>query len=218
MSEQTRQPDLLKTIEQEMDSDIHPFLKKILDNIKPISWVVGGIIAVAAVYSAVTSYQDRQAAKSASQLGAIITQSDQSAKITQLEAFALSAPGSLRVAVQLELAKIYTEANNYAQAAKAWQAVAGSDLPEMRSIARFGEAQSYIFQREYAKAVDLLTALKQDAIDEYQTAISNALAFAAEKAGQTELALAEYQSLKTTDPSNSSYLDYKIAMLKPKNS
>lgn len=218
MSEKSGQPDLLRTIEQEMDSDLHPFLKKILDNIKPISWAIVGIIAVAATYTAVTSYQDRQTTKAVSQLGNILMLTDQNAKSEQLEAFALSAPGNLRIAAQLELAKVYGDAKNYAQAAKAWQAVAKSGGAEMRTIATFGEAQNYIFQGEYAKAVDLLTGLKQDAIDEYQVVISTTLAFAAEKSGQTELALAEYQSLKTTDSANISYLDYKIAQLTPKKS
>jgi hypothetical protein len=66
-----------------MDSDIHPFLKKILDNIKRLAWS-WRIIAAAAVYSGVTAYQESQRNKAVSQLGAIIIQIDPAARAQQL--------------------------------------------------------------------------------------------------------------------------------------
>lgn len=216
MDDKTGQIDILKTIEQEMDSDIHPFLKKILDNIKPIGLVVGGIIAAAAVYSGVTAYQESQRNKAVSQLGAIIIQIDPAARAQQLEDFAKTAPADLRVAAQLELAKTHMEAKAYDKAASAWQSVAASGVPDMHIVAGLGEAKSLMMQGDYGKAADLLTTLKQDASDEYQLVISGTLAFAAEKAGRVEAAVAEYEALKSKGDGNTAYLDYKIGVLKSK--
>lgn len=216
MEDKTGQLDILKTIEQEMDSDIHPFLKKILDNIRPIGWAVGGIIAAAAIYSGVTSYQEAQRAKAVSQLGSIIVQADAGSRVQRLEEFAKTAPADLRVAAQLELAKTQMDAKEYDKAASAWRAVADSGVADMRIIAGLGEAKNYMMKGDHAKAVDLLTALKQNASDEYLPMISSALAFAAEKAGRIDAAIAEYESLKAKGDTNTAYLDYKIAALKAK--
>jgi hypothetical protein len=50
-----------------------------------------------------------------------------------------------------------------------------------------------------------------------RSAISANLAFAAEKAGQTDLAISEYEALKSKDSGNEAFLDYKIGTLKPKS-
>ncbi len=217
MEDKTGQMDILKTIEQEMDSDIHPFLKKILDNIKPIGWAVGGIIAAVALYSGVTSYQEAQRAKAVSQLGSIIIQADPATRVQRLEEFAKTAPADLRVAAQLELAKNHMDAKDHDKAASAWQAVGASGVADMRVIAGLGEAKSQMMKGDHAKAVDLLTALKQNASDEYLPMISSSLAFAAEKAGRADVALAEYEALKAKGDSNTAYLDYKINTLKAKS-
>lgn len=216
MEDKTGQIDILKTIEQEMDSDIHPFLKKILDNIKPLAWAVGGIIAAAAVYSGVTSYQEAQRAKAVSQLGGILIQAESADRTQRLEEFAATAPADLRVAARLELAKVYMDTKDFDKAANAWRAVGGSDVSDMRIVAGLGEAKNFMMQGEHAKAADLLANLKQNANDEYQAMISGTLAFAAEKAGRIDVAIAEYESLKAKGDSNTAYLDYKIAALKAK--
>jgi glucose uptake protein GlcU len=77
MEERNATTDILKTIEQEMDSDIHPLLKKILDNIKPIGIAIGGIVVAASRHiSGVTSYQESQHEKAVSELGGIMILAD----------------------------------------------------------------------------------------------------------------------------------------------
>lgn len=215
MEERNEPTDILKTIELEMDTDIHPLLKKILDNIKPIGIAVGGIVTAVAIYSGVTSYQEAQHAKAVSELGSIMILADKSARTEKLEAFAQSGPQELRPAVQLELAQISMNEGNFDKAASAWQAVSKNE--GMRVIAGLGEAKALILKGEYAKAVEILSGLKKDAGEEFAPAISANLAFAAEKAGQTDLALAEYEALKSKESGNEAFLDYKIGTLKPKS-
>ena len=215
MEERNEPTDILKTIELEMDTDIHPLLKKILDNIKPIGIAVGGIVTAVAIYSGVSSYQEAQHAKAVSELGSIMILADKSARTEKLEAFAQSGPQELRPAVQLELAQIFMNEGNFDKAASAWQAVGKNE--GMRVIAGLGEAKALILKGEYAKAVEILSGLKKDAGEEFTPAISANLAFAAEKAGQTDLALAEYEALKSKESGNEAFLDYKIGTLKPKS-
>jgi hypothetical protein len=215
MEERKETHDILATIEQEMDSDIHPLLKKILDNIKPIGITIGGIVVAVAVYSGVTTYQESQRAKAVSELGVIMTMADQTARIEKLEAFAKSGPKELRIAAQLELARVFMDQNDYEKAAGAWSSVGqGADI---RVIAGLGEAKALILKGDHAKAVEILSALKKDAGQEFMPAISANLAFAAEKAGQIELAISEYEALKSKEAGNEAFLDYKIGTLKSKS-
>ncbi len=215
MEERNATNDILSTIQQEVDSDMHPLLKKILDNIKPIGITIGGIVAAVAVYSGVTSYQDFQHEKAVSELGGIMVLADQSARAEKLQAFAQSGPKELRSAAQLELARIFMDQKEFEKAAGAWRSV--SQSADIRIIAGLGEAKALILGGEPAKAVEILSSLKKDASQEFAPAISANLAFAAEKAGQTDLAIAEYEALKSKESGNEAFLDYKIGTLKSKS-
>ncbi len=215
MEEREQTTDILKTIEQEMDSDIHPLLKKILDNIKPIGITIGGIVTAVAVYAGVTSYQEAQHDKAVSELGGIMVLADQNARTEKLQAFVQSGPKELRSAAQLELARIFMDQSDFEKAAQAWRAVGQN--ADVRTIAGLGEAKALILGGEPAKAVEILSALKKDAGPEFAPAISANLAFAAEKAGQNDLAISEYEALRSKEGGNEAFLDYKIGTLKSKS-
>lgn len=215
MEERKPANDILRTIEQEMDSDIHPVLKKILDNLKPIAIAVGGVIAAVAVYAGVSSYQETQHAKAVSELGAIMTTEDAAARLEKLRAFAQSGPKTLRTAAQLELARVSMDKGEFLDAAQAWRAV--GENADTRVIAGLGEAKALVLGGEPAKAVEILSALKKDASEEFAAAISANLAFAAEQAGQIDLAVSEYEALKSKESGNEAFLDYKIGTLKSKS-
>ena len=68
--------DILKTIEQEMDTDVHPLLKMILDNIKAIGVAVFLIVAAVAVYSGMDVYREKERAKAVSELGLLLETAD----------------------------------------------------------------------------------------------------------------------------------------------
>ncbi|MGE4442435.1 MAG: hypothetical protein AB7D27_13250 [Desulfomicrobium sp.] len=215
MEEHNQTSDILKTLEQEMDTDIHPLLKKILDNLKPIGITIGGIVTAVAVYAGVSSYQETRHEKAVSELGGIMVLADQAARTEKLQTFAQSGPKELRPAAQLELARIFMDQNEFEKAAEAWRSVGQN--ADVRVIAGLGEAKARILGGEPAKAVEILSALKKDAGEEFAPAISANLAFAAEKAGQTDLAISEYEALKSKESGNEAFLDYKIGSLKSKS-
>ena len=105
--------------------------------------------------------------------------------------------------------------NEFEKAAEAWRSVGQN--ADVRVIAGLGEAKARILGGEPAKAVEILSALKKDAGEEFAPAISANLAFAAEKAGQIDLAISEYEALKSRESGNEAFLDYKIGSLKSKS-
>jgi cytochrome c-type biogenesis protein CcmH/NrfG len=171
------------------------------------------VVAVA-VYSGVNVWQDTQHAKALNELGAILVMDDGAERTGKLKAFAASGPADLRPAAQLELAAVTMEAGAYDDAVAAWQSLGQKD--GMRAVAGLGEARALMHKGDHAAAVEVLKALKQDAGEEFAAPISSALAFAAEKAGQTELAIAEYETMKSLAGGNAAFLDYKINKLKAK--
>lgn len=205
--------DILRTIEQEMDSDIHPLLKKILDNIKSIGLVIGGIILVVAVYSGYSAYTDSRQAEATEKFGEIMLQPDPKERISHLEAFAANAPSDMLIAVHLELAKTLMETGAFDRAAQSWETVAATD-ERARVFAGLGKAKSLMMRQEYSQAMDVLHSIKALAGEGLSPLISSTLAFAAEKAGQKDVAVAEYEAMKAADPSISPYAEYKIAQLK----
>lgn len=209
--------NILHTIEQEMDSDLHPFLKKILDNIKPIGLAVTGIIAVVAIYSGISTYQSSQKTQAASELGAILITDDGADRLQRLEAFAHSGHKDLRLAARLELAKTLMNEGEYSKAADIWRGIAPNVSSEIKIIAGLGEAKALMAQGEFAQAVEVLTRIKVKTGTGFAPTISSILVFAAEKADQKDLALAEYETLKAQGEGNSDFLDYKINLLKTKS-
>jgi len=209
--------NILHTIEQEMDTDLHPLLKKILDNIKPIGVTVVTIIVLVAAYSGVSTYQSSQKNQASSELGTILILNDQATRMERLTTFAHSGHKDLRLVAYLELAKSYMDTGEYAQAANAWKEVALHHSPEVQTIAGLGEAKALIAQGEFAQAVEVLTKLKGKTGPGLTAIISSTLVFAAEKAGQKDVALAEYEALKAQGEGNSDFLNYKINQLKTKS-
>lgn len=212
MEERKQPTDILRTIEQEMDSDIHPALKKILDNIRPIGLAVGGIVVAVAVFAGVRSFQESQREKAVAEMGRILILADQNARMERLQTFAQTAPTALKPAIQLELARIYMDRGDFEKAADAWRNV-GNEAG-MGVVSGMGEAKALMLKGDHAAAVTVLSGLKKDAGEEFLSAVSANLAFAAEMAGQNDLAIAEYEFLRAKDSGNEAFLDYKIGRLK----
>lgn len=206
--------DILKTIEQEMDTDVHPILKKILDNIKVIGLAVFAVVAAVAVYSGINIYQEKERAQAVSELGSLSAITDPTERMQKLESFITSAPADIRHGAQLELASLYMEQNEFEKAAAVWKSMGSEN--RFGVVAGLAEARALMFQGKYTEAVNVLTKIQKDAGSAMQPIVSGALAFAAEKSGQNDLAIAQYKTLKAVNPGEgAAFLDYKIERLKP---
>jgi hypothetical protein len=106
MSEQEKEKTIIQEIEEEVDETIHPFLEKILNNLKPIGITIAAIVLAAGLYSGYNFYQQSQQEKAANELGKILALKDNKAKADALEAFLKKTPEALKVGVQLEMARV----------------------------------------------------------------------------------------------------------------
>lgn len=217
MDNKKEQYDILRTLEQEMDTDMHPLLKKILENIKLIGLSVGVIVIGVAVYSWLSVHQADQKDRAVSQLGKIIVIDSPVERISQLNSLLATAPENSRPAMRLELVKSYLELKDYEQAGHVWETLNVAALADLQPVARLGVAKSLLFAGKYVEAATELRALKAVASDEFLSIVANTLAFAEEHAGNTQAALAEYEAIKVKESANTAFIDYKINKLRQKN-
>jgi predicted negative regulator of RcsB-dependent stress response len=217
MVDEQKHPGFIDEIEQEADEDLHPLLKKILDNVKPIGLGIAGVILAVGVYSGYQSFQESKVEDARTRLGSILAQQDTDARIDALQDFLKQAPESLRTGISLELAKSGMAADRLDVALNAWKRLAAESDPTLRTVAGLGQARVLSMQGKDGEALDLLVSLKSNAPEGYGAILSTQIAKCAERVGDTTRALAAYQDMKNqAKGQDTAYIDYKIAKLSDK--
>ena len=210
-------PDILDEIQQEADQDLHPLLKKILDNLKPIGIGLGTIILVVGAYSGYTTYSASQASKLDNELGSILIQEDSKKQIASLHDFLKNNPSAMPVGTLIELANTAMQAKDYTEAADAWGKVAGKTDKEIKTLALMGQARALSLQGKFKEALTILEGIDPLTSRDFATPLARQIAFAAEQAKDWKKALTAYEELKTDGATtNTAFLDMKIADIKAK--
>lgn len=195
--------------------DIHPFLQKMLDNLKPILAGVAVIILAAAVVTGWRLFHQRSLASSQEALGAILVGNTGQAKIAALEKFLPEAPSALKTSIYFELAGASMAVKDYDKAANYWKLLSAADGADTAFLAKLGEARSLALAGKAPEAVKMLAELKQNAAEPYKVTVTRQLALAAELAGDKAAALAAFEELTASgDIGDKPYIESKIAQLK----
>ena len=214
MADEQHHHGIIEEIEQEADEDLHPFLKKIVDNIKPIGLGIAGVVLAVGVYSGYQSMQESKVEDARAHLGTILTEQDPAARIESLQSFLKQAPKSLQTGISLELAKSGMESDRLDVALDAWKQLSGESDPTLRTVAGLGQARVLSMQGKDKEALEILTALKNTAPEGYGVILNTQIAECADRAGETAKALAAYQDIKNeAKGQDTSFIDYKIASL-----
>jgi len=219
MSEKEREKNLIQEIEEEVDETIHPFLEKILNNIKPIGFAIAAIVLAAGLYSGYNFYQQSRQEKATNELGKILAQKDDKAKVNALKGFLKVAPEELKISVQLELARIYIQNKDYEQAARVFGELAtAQEVDEhLKRVAVLGQSKALELNKQYAQALEVLEKNKEAFPKEYNEQVAQRIAFLAEKTKDWAKALAAYEELKASvQGGETKFFDYKIQTLKKK--
>ncbi|WP_457571620.1 tetratricopeptide repeat protein [Desulfovulcanus sp.] len=216
MSEQEKVKNIIQEIEEEVDETIHPFLEKILNNLKPIGITIAAIVLAAGLYSGYNFYQQSQQEKAANELGNILALKDNKAKANALEVFLKKAPEPLKIGVQLELARVYMQNKDYKQAAQTFGRL--QEVDEIfKPVAVLGQVKALELNKQYAQALEILEKNKQAFPKEYNDQVAQRIAFLAEKVEDWTKALAAYEELKANvQGGETKFFDYKIQTLKKK--
>jgi len=214
MADEHSHKAIIEEIEQEADEDMHPLLKKILDNVKPIGLGIAGVVLAVGVYSGFQSLQDSKVEEARAQLGTILAEQDTDARIDALQSFRTEAPDSLQTGISLELAKSGMASDRLDVALDAWTRLTANSDSTLHMVAGLGRARVLSMQGKDKEALDVLSSLKTKDHEGYAAILNTQIAESAERAGDTTLALAAYQDMKNqAKGQETSYIDFKIAML-----
>ncbi|WP_028575548.1 tetratricopeptide repeat protein [Desulfonatronovibrio hydrogenovorans] len=206
----------LDRIMSEADDSAHPFLQKIQDNIKLIVLVVGSVLAIAAVYSIHSFWQERKISNINAELTSIMAEESAETRLALLQGFLGQAPDRLKGAIVLELAGTSMNLEKFQDAADYFAQLGQLDR-DMRPVAILGQAKAYELLGDYERAVATLKQREAQIPGEFKNQYLTLLSFNAERAGDYQTALEAYQKLKDdvqgTDPG---FIEYKIDQLRLK--
>lgn len=179
--------------------ELHPILRFLSDNLKPIALGVGGLLLVVALVSGYRAWSASRLAESRAELSALAAANDED-RLANLAAFAKQAPEALRAAALYELAKAAAEADDQAAALEAFRSLGSTKDPAVRAVAELGAARVLMAMGEPAQAAQSLKAAAPSAPQAYKPALTRALAVAAEAAGQWDEARTAYEELSELEP------------------
>lgn len=214
------QPQFMQQIESEADSTLHPLLEKILNNLKLIGLIIGGIVLIAAGISGYKLYQNHRAEQATARLGEILSVEAPGARAEKLAEFAQNAPSNLAAGIELELARSLMQNKDYKQAAKTFADLKNMD-EDLLPIAVLGQAKALQLAGDYGRALKVLEEHKGKLPKEYKRPLKNMLAFCAEKSQNWQKALAAYQELKSESSmaqgqGRTGFFDFKIKQMQEK--
>jgi len=212
----TTEQETLEDIESHVPDQLHPILEAAFKHQKQIVIGVVAIIAVAAIYAGMNSYNKNALASAQAELGTILIQDSGDDKIAKLETLLGKAPSSAKPAILLELAQSSMTNNEYDQAANYWNQLAGEADDDLQFIARMGKAKCLTLAGKADEALTTLKDLAGVAPAAFTIAVNRQLAVAAEMAGDNAVALAAYKKLADNPVPDKPFIDFKVAQLEAK--
>jgi len=198
--------------------DLHPILKYVGKNWKPIA---GGVAAILIIIGGLAIYESStkaSIAKVQAEVGTVLSTKDGADRLAGLEKILADGPGAAKDGVLLEIAKTAVEQKDFAKAAEAWKELAASTSKDMRAVALLGEASALSQSGDNAKALEVLDKVQAEAPKTFEMLVVRQTAVTAEAAGNFEKALQSYERLLAEgNLPNKTYLEAKIEELKAKS-
>lgn len=206
----------LENIENQAPQSMHPLLEAAFKYQKQIVIGVVAVVAIAALYSGITTYNNNAMTKAQAALGKILIEESGKEKIAKLDALLGTVPSSVKPAILLELAQASMNGGETEKAIGYWDQLAGEADQELQLVARMGKAKAQVLAGKYADAVTELKSLIGIVPAGFTTPVYRELAVAAEAAGNTTEALNAYRKLVEQPIADKQFIEYKIAQLEAK--
>ncbi|HCO11893.1 MAG TPA: hypothetical protein DIT19_01520 [Desulfonauticus sp.] len=206
--------NILEQIEEEADETIHPFLEFIVNNLKTIGIVLGGVIILVGAYSGYKYYKYSSLNKAKKELGMLIVSSKDREK--DLLSFLTKAPSELKPSIYVELVSLYFENNNLDKAYDVLENLKKLD-DDIFAVCVLSQVNILMDKGDYKEAYNLVSTIDLDKYKNYKRETLFKKAFLAEKMNDFKNAYAYYVELKKEfKQEDTSYLDAKISNLKEK--
>lgn len=200
----------------EVGDEMHPLLRKVMENIKLIAIVFGALVVIFGGYALYDYVQEQRLDSAGEMLGEILVSTEGQERIQALEGFIGQAPDALKAGALLELAAAQQQAGDYEAALEVWTRLEGRGDATLAPVIVLGKAQALVETGKQEQALTLLTSYKAKAPESYKNAVEQRIAEVAEEAGKIDQALAAYRELADNEqlgPSIRDYLQFKIAEL-----
>lgn len=211
---------MLGELQSEVSVEATPLLRFVLEHIRVIIAIVVLVVAAVAV-TGIWHWQAARAERDARlELGRILVAPEPAARLASLEKFLSSAPSSMKLGVQLEIAATAAALGDSLKASQAYGAIYSTDRQGTLGVmAGLNEADLLLRAERPADALEKLDSLLASTpaalLDPVRQAIREGQATAAEQAGRLDRALAAYEAI-VQDGGNVElgYYQAKIAELK----
>lgn len=206
-----------KSAVEEVQEDLHPAFKLLVDNMNYIVAAIAALLLIVAAVSLYNWYSARNLAQAKNDLGTILSEKSGQEKITSLDAFLKEAPEALKPGILLELANEAMSEKQYSVAQGYWNSLVELGGEDITPVAIMGRARCLLLEGKAKEAVNQLVALKAHVSENFAMPVNRQLAETAEQAGDIETALAAYSELADKDQAgNKQYLEFKIRELQSK--
>ncbi len=219
--DKTRLPEdavkVLKEMQAEVSPEATPLWRFVLDNASRITVAVLVVIALIIGYGIWQWRVEVAATKAQQELGRLTSLQDPLARLAALEVFAKDAPGDVRLAAWLEVARFAAEQGDWEKSASAYKTVADSGKGPIQNSARMVYADILMRQGKFEEALKEREALVTMMPQSMRGALLEQVAESAEAMGDTKRAVEAYTEalglLSATSTTTADYYRSRIAAL-----
>ncbi len=197
--------------------DMHPLLRKIVENIKIIITAVAALILVVAGYGVYDYTQEQQYIEASNTFGALQLQNKGAAELEALENFYVEAPSQLQTAVLFAMASAAIDAEDYGRAAEIYSQLTDRVDAPASMLTQIGRARSLAKAGRMQEALAQLDTMINNAPEEFLQQAWRIKASIAEEAQEWKAAQDAYQWLAdNAESQDASFFEYKLTAVSAK--
>lgn len=186
--------DLLKEMQQEISPEATPLWQYINDHAAKIAAVVVSLVVIIGGYAFYRGYHEGQVDEAKQQLALIISKTDGTKVLAELEEFKSSAPKELKMAVELEIARYAALQEDYAKAQKAYSYVMQEEgYSSLGIVSAMNAAALYAKEENFGEAIKIYEDIVGHCPKDVQSVVYFQLGEMAERVGDKDKAVKAYQ-------------------------
>ncbi len=188
---------LVDELQQGISREAQPMLTFLATHFRKIILGAGVAVALVGAYGIYEYSATRSLAAARSELGNILVNTEGTARLDALSAFAVGAPEGVRANALFELVRLAQETGDFSRALTGWGALASTVKEgETGFIVSLGKAQALLRDGKASDALVAMETVAASAPEAFASITLLQLAMTAEQAGNLPRALTAYEALQ----------------------